>query len=168
MDVEYQRCLIAADFAKLQQRIVDEQRDIQVEFADGAIFARMYGPAGRDEPYLLKVEPGLYPVNQWRVGFIDPAVETERRKLIPDRDPRFWPLSTIAGLFGGFHLNFAGPYRVFVCLPFTTEFFYYHPERRWEPEVYDLARVVIEVEKQVKKAVHFSKWYPVISRGEQL
>jgi hypothetical protein len=96
------------------------------------------------------------------VGFIDPETEGEVRMTVPDRDSRFWPFSGLPGLDGGFHVAFQGPFRVFVCMPFSVEYFYYHPDERWEPNVYDLARVVIQLANEVKKAEHFSRWFPLV------
>ena len=168
MDREFQRRLLEADFVRLQELIETEGRNIRAELVERTVFARMYGPGGGREPYLAKVEAGLYPVGQWRVGFIDPSVEGEERFKVPDRDPRFWPFSGLPGLNGGFHVSYAGPFRVFVCHPFTTEYLYYHGrEDRWAPEVYDIARVVRQLDDEVKKADHFSRWYPLVSRAGQ-
>jgi hypothetical protein len=159
MDPEYQRRLVADGYEGLQRRM-EEEKDLVVraEWLDGTLFVEMVGAAGPSEPYLVKIEPWLYPVGPWRVGFIDPSAQGERRLTVPDRDPRFWPYSQMAGAFGGFHVHFPGPLRVFICLPFTTEFFLYHGDQRWQPEVYDLARVVLEINREIKKAVHFSRW----------
>jgi hypothetical protein len=167
MDREYQRRLVASDFARLERRIDDEGRDISVEQIGDTVFARVYGRGGTIEPYLAKVEAGRYPVGPWRVGFIDPSVEGERRLNVPDRDPRFWPFSGLPGLNGGFHVSYTGPFRVFVCMPFSVEYFYYHANERWDPETYDLARVVIQLSEEIKKADHFSRWFPLVQMGIQ-
>lgn len=165
MDAEFQRRLLEADFVRLQKDIETGGRQIRVEMEGPRVFARLYGRAGESEPYLAKIEAGSYPVAPWRVGFIDPSVEGEARLSVPDRDPRFWPHSGLPGLDGGFHVSYPGPYRVFVCHPFTIEYFHYHADKAWEPEVYNIARVVIQLDKEVKKANHFSRWYPLVSRG---
>jgi hypothetical protein len=167
MDPDYQRRLIEADFAVLTQRIEEKGRDIRPEWVDGTLFVTMYGRGGAEEQYVAKIEPAFYPVGPWRVGFIDPAAKGMGRTQVPDRDPRFWPFSAVAGLHGGFHVSWPGPYRVFVCLPFTTEFFYYHAEHPWQPEVFKLDRMVIELDEALKQADHFSKWYPLLTRGGQ-
>ena len=158
MDLEYQRRLVASEFERLEQRIKAESRKIVAEQVGDTVFARMYGPGGEAEPYTAKIAPGLYPIQPWRVGFIDPEVEGAARLEVPDRDSRFWPFSALPGLDGGFHVSFQGPFRVFVCMPFTVEYFYYHPDQRWDPKVFDLARVVIQLATEVRKAEHFSKW----------
>jgi hypothetical protein len=167
MDFEYQRLLLSAQFERLQQRINDESREIIAEQQNGTVFARMYGPAGKNEPYVAKIAAGLYPIQPWRVGFINPEVEVEKRRRIPDRDPRFWPFSGLPGLDGGFHVAYQGPFRVFVCMRFTVEYFYYHPDERWEPKVFDLSRVVIQLAEEVRKAEHFSKWVPLVKLAAQ-
>lgn len=156
MDREYQRCLLRDNVARLQaSRAADSTADL-----DGTgVFVRLFGPGGRGEPYLAKIEVSDYPVAPWRVSFIDPAADATDRWVVPDRDPRFWPYSPIPGLHGGFHVHYPGPYRVFVCLPFTREFFYYHPELAWHPEIYDLPRVICELELALKRAQHFSLWW---------
>jgi hypothetical protein len=159
MDLEYQRRLMEADMGRLEKRIAEAKSNIQLDYVDRTLFARMYGSGGHTEPYLAKIQPARYPVGPWRIGFIDPKVESGKRLTIPDRDPRFWPYSLDAGLAGGFHVAFAGIYRVFVCRPFTIEYFFYHTEARWEPKVYDLPRVVSELDRELKKAEHFSKWW---------
>ena len=159
MDPEYQRRLVAADFARLERRIEEDRSlNIDPEWERGVLFVRMFGPSGMAEPYLAKIEPWLYPVGPWRVGFIDPTAEGERRLIVPDRDPRFWPYSQLPGAFGGFHVHYPREHRVFVCLPFTTEFFHYHGDKRWEPEIFDLYRVVLDLDGAIRKAVHFSVW----------
>jgi hypothetical protein len=165
MDIEFQQRLLEADFVRLQKEIETGGRNIRVELDAPRIFARFYGRGGESEPYLAKIEAAFYPVTPWRVGFIDPSVEGETRLLVPDRDPRFWPYSGLPGLNGGFHVSYPGPYRVFVCHPFTTEYFHYHADKAWEPEVYNLVRVIVQLDEEVKKADHFSKWYPLVSRG---
>jgi hypothetical protein len=159
VDAEYQRRLIAADFTRLEERLeIDTTLNVRPDWIGDVLFVQMFGPAGESQPYLVKIEPWLYPVGPWRVGFIDPSVEGERRLTVPDRDPRFWPYSQLPGAFGGFHVHFQRAHRVFVCLPFTTEFFHYHGERPWEPYVYDLYGVVMTLNEALKKAVHFSVW----------
>lgn len=165
MDPEYQRRLVEDGFARLQRRVREESREIDAEMAGGTVFARMHGAAGSIEPYLLKVEAGLYPVGPWRVGFVDPEAQGEERLRLPDHDPRYWPFSGLPGLNGGFHVSYPGPFRVFVCHPFTVEFFHYHGDVRWEPWAYGLDRVVIQVSDAVRKADHFSKWYPLVRTG---
>jgi hypothetical protein len=162
MDQEYQRRLVASQLERLKKRINDESRDIVVEQVNDTVFARIFGRRGAAEPYTVKVMRGMYPVQPWRVGFIDPQIEGDNRLKTPDHDARFWPLSALPGLNGGFHITYQGPYRVFVCMPFTVEYFYYHPDERWEPHVYDLPRVVIQLASKVKEADHFSKWGPLI------
>jgi hypothetical protein len=159
VDAEFQRKLIAADFSRLKERIeTDNSFNVLPEWEKENLFVRLSGPAGVSERYQAKIEPWLYPVGPWRVGFIDPAIEGERRLLVPDRDPRFWPYSQLPGAFGGFHVHYPREHRVFVCLPFTTEFFRYHGDTSWEPYNYDLYRVVCMLNEAVKKAVHFSVW----------
>lgn len=165
MDAEFQRRLLEADFIRLQKDIETGGRQVRVELEGLVVFARLYGRAGCSEPYLAKIEAGFYPVSPWRVGFIDPSVEGEERLSVPDRDPRFWPCSGLPGLNGGFHVSYSGAYRVFVCHPFTTEYFHYHADKPWEPEVYNIGRVVIQLDEEVKKADHYSRWYPLVSRG---
>lgn len=165
MDVEYQRRLVMADYEGLLQRVeTDPDLAVQsVEWEQGTLFVRANGPGGAAEPYQIKVEPWLYPVGPWRVGFIDPAVAGGKRLTAPDRDPHFWPY--LPGLLGGFHVHYQGPHRVFVCRPFTTEYFYYHADAAWEPGVYDLPRVVVEVCRTLRGAHHFSAWRKHIYRG---
>ncbi|HEX8145031.1 MAG TPA: hypothetical protein VF553_20865 [Pyrinomonadaceae bacterium] len=165
MDPEYQRRLVADGFVQLQRRIIEEGLDIGAEMVGGLVFARIYGAAGQSEPYQLKIGAGQYPVGPWRVGFINPEAEGEDRLSVHDRDPRYWPFSGLPGLNGGFHISYPGPFRVFICHPFTSEFFYYHGDERWDPWAYDLARVVIQLSGEVKKADHFSKWYPLVLNG---
>jgi hypothetical protein len=165
MDAEYQRRLVEDGFAQLLRRIGEESREIEAEMEGGAVFARMSGAGGGAEPYQLKVEAGQYPVGPWRVGFIDPAARGEGRLTLPDHDPRYWPFSGLPGLDGGFHVSYPGPHRVFVCHPFTAEYFYYHADTRWEPWAYGLERVVIQIGDEVKKANHFSRWYPLVRTG---
>jgi hypothetical protein len=159
MDAEYQRRLISADFELFKKNITESALDIEAEFVGGTVFVRTYGNAGHSEPYLAKIEPSRYPVGPWRVGFINPDAEGDQRLTVPDRDPRFWPYSQVPGVFGGFHVHYARPYRIFVCRPFTIEYFTFHSDQRWQPEVYNLPRVIMELDQEVKKAVHFSKWW---------
>jgi hypothetical protein len=160
VDFEYQRRLVIADFAKLEERLeIDRTLNVHPEWAGSVLFVRMFGPGGVSHPYLAKIEPWLYPVGPWRVGFIDPSIEGKSRLAVPDRDPRFWPYSQLPGAFGGFHVHYPREHRVFVCLPFTTEFFHYHGnERPWEPHIYDLYGVVTTLNEAIKKAAHFSVW----------
>jgi hypothetical protein len=159
MDAEFQRRLIAADFRRLEQRIEEDATlGVRPEWEGDVLFVRMFGQGGDSEPYQAKIEPWLYPVGPWRVGFIDPTVEGAGRLIVPDRDPRFWPYSQLPGAFGGFHVHYPREHRVFVCLPFTTEFFHYHGDNPWEPHTYGLYRVVTSLNEAVKKAVHFSVW----------
>lgn len=168
MDLEYQRRLVAAEFERLEQRIRAESRQIVVEQIGDTVFARMHGPGGAErEPYVAKITAGLYPIEPWLVGFIDPAIEGQARLAAPDRDSRFWPFSALPGLDGGFHVSFQGAFRVFVCMPFTVEYFFYHPDQRWEPKIFDLARVVIQLTAEVRKAEHFSKWVPLLRVAAQ-
>lgn len=167
MDLEYQRRLVSSQFERLEQRIKDEARNIVVDQVGDTVFARFYGPGGKREPYAAKVMTGLYPVQPWRVGFIDPETEGPARLTVPDRDSRFWPFSALPGLDGGFHVAFQGPFRVFVCMPFTVEYFYYHHDQIWEPRVFDMARVVIQLANEVQKAEHFSKWFPLVRAAAQ-
>lgn len=167
MDVQYQRHLIAAQFGELQHRIREQSMNIAAERVEDFIFARMYGREGSAEPYVVRISAGYYPVQPWRAGFVNPAVEGDDRLHIPDHDPRFWPFSGLPGLDGGFHVAFQGPFRVFICRPFTTEYFYYHHDHRWQPHVFDLSRVVMELDRELKKAQHFSKWLPLVQMGPQ-
>lgn len=162
MDVEYQRRLLASQFEHLEKRVAEESLNILAERVGDVIFARFYGAGGSAEPYVARITSGLYPIQPWRVGFIDPTLEGNARLTAPDRDSRFWPFSALPGLDGGFHVSFQGPFRVFVCRPFTVEYFYYHPDRRWDPQVFVLARVVIELASEVRKAEHFSKWFRLL------
>jgi hypothetical protein len=163
VDLEFQRRLISVDFEKLKRRIGEDRTlNIHPEWVSGVLFVRMFGPGGAAEPYLAKIEPWLYPVGPWRVGFIDPGATGEQRLNAPDRDPRFWPYSQMPGVFGGFHVHYEAEHRVFVCLPFTTEFFHYHGDQRWEPHVFDLHRVVLDLNEAVNKGVHFSIWRGMI------
>ena len=167
MDLEYQRQIVSSQFERLKERVRDESRNIDADQVGDSVFVRIYGPGGLREPYLAKISAGLYPIKPWHVAFIDPEIDGEERLTIPDRDSRFWPFSGLPGLDGGFHVAFQGPFRVFVCRPFTVEYFYYHADQRWEPRVFDLARVVIELENEVKKAEHFSKWFPLVRLAAQ-
>lgn len=167
MDREYQRRLISDGFSHLQERREAEGWDIEQDLAGLTTFVRLYGAGGKLEPLLVKVEAAQYPIGPWRVGFIDPGVEGDRRLWVPDRDPRYWPMSHayVPGLLGGFHVSYAGPFRVFICRPFTTEFFYYHPEYPWQPDYYTLDQVVAELRKAVKQALHFTKWCAAYEQG---
>lgn len=167
MDVEYQRRLVAADYEELLRRLeVDPSLAVEsMEWYEGALFVKANGSGGTAEPYQIKIEPWLYPIGPWRVGFIDPATGGEDRLTAPDRDPHFWPY--LPGLLGGFHVHYPGPHRVFVCRPFTTEYFHYHTNEPWSPEVYNLQRVVAEVCFTLKQATHFSLWPKHIYRGER-
>jgi hypothetical protein len=159
MDTEYQKRLILDSFGRLQERITEDASfDVVPEWEGGLLFVRTCGPGGLSQPYQIKIEPWLYPVGPWRIGFIDPATTGAARLTVPDRDPRFWPYSQLAGLFGGFHVHFPREHRVFVCRPFTTEYFRYHGDNPWQPDVYDLYGVVTDLTENLKKAVHFSIW----------
>lgn len=162
MDAEYQHRLIASQFQRLESRIKDESHEIVAERVGATVFARFCGLGRAREPYVAKIRAAMYPIQPWRVGFINPEVEGDARLAIPDRDPRYWPFSGLPGLDGGFHVAFQGPFRVFVCKPFTVEYFYYHPDQRWDPRVYDLSRVVIELAAEVRNAEHFSKWVRLV------
>lgn len=162
MDAEFQRRLVMDAFGRLEARIAaDHTSDVAMDWEDRTLFIKMYGPLGLDQPYQVKIEPWLYPVGPWRVGFIDPDVTGPDRLVVPDRDPRFWPYSQLPGAFGGFHVHFEREHRVFVCLPFTTEYFRYHGNEPWDPHAYDLYRVVTSLQEAVKKAIHFSIWCPI-------
>jgi hypothetical protein len=159
MDTEFQRRIVAAGFRRLEQRIEEDRTfNVRPEWEADVLFVRMFGLGGESEPYQAKIESWLYPVGPWRVGFIDPAVGGPSRLLTPDRDPRFWPYSQLPGAFGGFHVHYPREHRVFICLPFTTEFFRYHGDHPWSPNIYDLYRVVTSLYDALKKAVHFSVW----------
>lgn len=159
VDPEFQRKLVASDFSRLEQRIEqDSTFNVRPEWEGDVLFIQMYGPDGETEAYQAKIEPWLYPVGPWRVGFIDPNTRGSQRLLTPDRDPRFWPYSQLPGAFGGFHVHYQREHRVFVCLPFTTEFFRYHGDTPWVPQAYDLYAVITSLNQAVKKAVHFSIW----------
>ncbi len=160
MDREYQRRLLAAEFAALQEWIAVEGVPVAADLVDGMVFLRLHGPGGPGESYQVKIEPHRYPVGPWRIGFIDPSAEGAQRFLVPDRDPRFWPYSQVPGLHGGFHVHYPGPYRIFICHQFTTEYFAYHAdEQPWRPDVYGLRRVVEQLGLEIAKAVHFSRWW---------
>jgi hypothetical protein len=168
MDAEFQHRLVTEAFSRLVARIeADHAFDVAIDWQERSLFARMYGPLGVSQPYQVKIEPWLYPVGPWRVGFIDPDVAGADRLSVPDRDPRFWPYSQLPGTFGGFHVHFEREHRVFVCRPFTTEYFRYHGDEPWDPHTYDLYGVVTNLREAVKKAVHFSIWCPINYRAAQ-
>lgn len=155
------------DYVRLLDRVAEGKWQVEAELVEGTTaVVRMFGLAGPTEPYQVRIQAASYPVGPWRIGFIDPAAQGPTRLAVPDHDPRYWPFSQLAGAFGGFHVGFAGPYRVFVCLPFSTEYFYYHRDQAWRPDVYDLPRVVGELNQAVKLAAHFSKWWDRIFVGQ--
>lgn len=158
---EYRRRIIEDEFAELQAALVADERGEQTDMEGGIVFFRFFGRSGRAEPYQAKIVPASYPIGPWDVGFISPDLEGQARLSVPDRDPRFWPFSPIAGLNGGIHVSFPGVYRVFVCHPFTIEYFAYHPEEPWRPDVYGLVRVARTLREAVARAEHFSRWVPL-------
>jgi hypothetical protein len=164
VDLAYQRCLIGEQVEQLRQEFATGLHPhARLESGGDLTILRLDG-RGPDEPYQVKIEPASYPVGPWRISFIDPALDGAERLRAPDRDPRFWPYSQIPGVFGGFHIHFPGPYRVFVCRPYTTEYFYYHPEEAWRPDIYDLPAVFRDLEKNLQDAVHFSRWWDGLYR----
>lgn len=162
MDLEYQRRLIQSGFDELPDRLSGLGWHGEADLLDRITFLSLHGPAGNSESYLVKIAPYRYPVGPWSVGFIDPTLLDEERLQAPEKDPRFWPLSPVPGLHGGFHISYPGPYRVFVCLPFTLEYFHYHPDHPWLPDVHDLPGIAARLHDAVQKATHFSRWRPVL------
>jgi len=94
-------------------------------------FVRLQGP-GPDEPYQAKIESADYPISPWRVGLSIRPPQATRGCGFPTvtRDTGHTAPSQVCK---GVPRPLQRAYRVFVCLPFTREFFVYHPDKPWRP-----------------------------------
>jgi hypothetical protein len=102
-----------------------------------------------------------YPVEPFWVGFLNPNLMPERWAEASFSDPRFWPVSPIAGLHGSFILSFQGPFRTFWCRECNFPFFVYHGDRRWNPALWHLSRVVSYLRDAIQRAEPPSRWRPI-------
>lgn len=164
MDPAFHGAIVEGQFEALKERITrDGWEGVKIERHGPVVFVHLEGRPGRAPArYLSRIDMSPYPIEPFRIGFIDPELPPEEWGRAYERDPRNWPHSSFAGLAGGFHISFAGPYRTFWCMPFTAEYFYYHGnEDVWSPSRWPLDAVVAHLRAAVEKAEHPDHWRPL-------
>jgi hypothetical protein len=162
MDPQYHEALIASSVERLRARIAEDGWDgVSVERDGDRVYVGLSGKTVGDR-YLTVVDMSGFPIEPYDIGFIRPDSLPSERHWITSRDPRFWPWSPMPGLHGSFNLFFQGAFRVFWCREWTVGYFYYHgQEKRWEPAIWPLDKVVEELRRDVAKAEHPRHWRAV-------
>lgn len=166
MDTAYHDAAVAGEFKILQEAISEEDwpspavRTVSLE--NQFIFVELRVP-GNSKPlsYLARIDMVDYPVQPYRLGFLDPQIPRNEWATANDWDPRYWPFSFFPGLDGSFHIAHQAPHMVFWCRPCTAEYFYFHGNETWKASDWPLWRVVSHLGKAVVGARHPDEWRPL-------
>lgn len=162
MDPDYHSALLGAQFSRLESVARAEWPEISVARQGALIYVGLERLSGRARAsYRARIDAARYPVEPYRLGFIDPSLQEAEWAGARDRDPRNWPYSQFPGLQGSFNIIFAGPFRTFWCRACTEEYFYYHGEAVWDPAAWPIDRVVSHLREAVQTAEHPAQWRPL-------